>query len=287
VSRSWEPAPGRDPSHHGAQRVCTVTAGSGRFEVLFFRSVDSTNRVARDLAARGCPEGTVVVADAQTAGRGRHGRRWVSPEGGLWFSLVLRPTALEAVLPLLPLAGGVAVAEALRRAYDVHAGLKWPNDVLVGSRKVAGVLCESRVGPRRDPCTVIGVGINLNVDPDRLPSTSRPRGWSVSAALGRTVNARRGLEEVLGTLWELYGEMRSEGADVILRRWSALDLLRDRRVVVERGEGIEAGTAVGVDDRGGLMLEGPTGAVSVIRSGEVTAVKVINGVGPDIEGERA
>src|SRR5262249_594491 len=129
-------------------------------EVMWYAEVPSTNDVAAACAERGAGEGCVIVADTQTAGRGRHGRSWCSPPGaGLYVSLVLRP--LPHALPLLTVGAGVAVAEGIRAATGLAPALKWPNDVYVGSRKLAGILAEAGAAPDGAQHVVLGVGINL------------------------------------------------------------------------------------------------------------------------------
>jgi BirA family biotin operon repressor/biotin-[acetyl-CoA-carboxylase] ligase len=152
--------------------------------LVAFASVESTQGVARRLAVAGAPEGTTVLADHQVAGRGQRGRVWVAPPGtGLLFSVVLRPPAPPSRWPELTLAAARAVAESAQREAGVAARVKWPNDVLVGERKLAGVLAEGVVGPAS--FVVLGIGINVAQRPDEWPADLRGR-----AALLATVLAR-------------------------------------------------------------------------------------------------
>jgi BirA family biotin operon repressor/biotin-[acetyl-CoA-carboxylase] ligase len=143
------------------------------------RLTDSTNERARELAVAGAPSGTIVTADEQSAGRGQHGRRWSAPAGkALLYSAILRPLGPEHAL--LPIAAGLAVCEAIESVADVRCGLKWPNDVWIGERKVAGVLIEARP----PEFAVIGVGVNVAIDPGEFPPDLRRPATSVGRGVG-------------------------------------------------------------------------------------------------------
>src|SRR5262249_7424190 len=157
--------------------------------ILFFSTVRSTNDIAAALAGSPEAEGTVVIAEAQTSGRGRRGRVWFSPPGaGLYVSIVLDPSRAadrERSLSLLTLGAGVALAEAVQRATGLVPDIKWPNDLLIGRRKLAGILAESASAPGSRTLTVLGYGIN--VAPAAYPPDLRDRATSLETELGRTV----------------------------------------------------------------------------------------------------
>ncbi len=204
-----------------------------------YAQVDSTQRVAH-----GLPVGTVVIADSQTAGHGRYGREWVSPPGGLYASIVLAPD------PLLPLRAGVAVAAAISE-YGIEVRLKWPNDVTVDGKKIAGILIEGA-----DKVMVLGIGVNL--DPVPYPGAT-----SVRAAGGTVPRAEELLFRILATLFA------PVDTDSILRRYRALCDTVGRYVSVAVGPEVIRGRAVGIDREGKLMLETDAG-VRLISSGECT-----------------
>ena len=216
--------------------------------------VGSTNDVAADLAGRGAAHGTVVVADEQTAGRGRHGNRWSSPPGaGLYLSVLLRTDSP----PVLTLAAGVAVAEALARAAGLGAMLEWPNDVVVEAsgrrRKVAGILAEaSTVGHRVDR-VVVGVGINLR--DGAWPPEVASRAGSVEGLTGRRVDPAALLVEVLAALAARCAELEAGRVAALLRRWEAL-APSSRGAAVEWSEGPRRrrGVTEGVDEQGALIV---------------------------------
>ena len=216
--------------------------------------VGSTNDVAALLAERGAPHGTVVVADEQTAGRGRHGNSWSSPPGaGLYASALLR---VESP-PVLTLAAGVAVAEALARAAGLDALLEWPNDVVAAGggrrRKVAGILAEaSTVGHRVDR-VVLGIGINLR--DGAWPPEVASRAGSVEGLTGRRVDPAALLVEVLAALAVRCGELEAGRVAALLRRWEAL-APSSRGAPVEWSEGPvrRRGVTEGVDHQGALIV---------------------------------
>ncbi len=216
--------------------------------------VGSTNDVAAMLAEQGAPHGTVVVADEQTAGRGRHGNRWSSPPGaGLYASALLRTDSP----PMLTLAAGVAVAEALARAAGLDALLEWPNDVVAEAagrrRKVAGILAEaSTVGQRVDR-VVLGIGVNLR--DGAWPPEVASRAGSVEGLTGRRVEPAGLLVEVLAALAARFGELEAGRVAVLLRRWEAL-APSSRGAPVEWSEGPvrRRGVTEGVDEQGALIV---------------------------------
>jgi BirA family biotin operon repressor/biotin-[acetyl-CoA-carboxylase] ligase len=213
---------------------------------LHLRVTESTNARARELASAGAPHGTLVTATEQTAGRGRQGRSWAGPPGGaLLLSLILREHD-----PLLPLRAGLAVADVA----DGHALVKWPNDVLVADRKVAGILVEGRP---QDGWAVLGIGVNVAVDLADLP----PALQATAATLGRT---RADLEPFLAELLAALTARLREPAPATVTALRARDALRDRPVRWASGQG----TAAGIDDRGRLLVATGTDLLA-LDSGEV------------------
>jgi BirA family biotin operon repressor/biotin-[acetyl-CoA-carboxylase] ligase len=209
--------------------------------------VDSTQTVAFALAADGAADRTVVVAQAQTAGRGRRGRLWLDePGASLLTSIILRPRLEPARLPTLSLAAGLAVVEALERVTGLKPRLKWPNDVLVDGRKLAGILLESRIAP--SPLVVLGIGVNLA---QRVfPADLAERATSVRLASGRRVEADTLLTALLESLDAWRTRLETEGWAPIRERWRALTETLGRRVSVDGVEGV----AVDVDEDGALIV---------------------------------
>jgi BirA family transcriptional regulator, biotin operon repressor / biotin---[acetyl-CoA-carboxylase] ligase len=235
------------------------------------RSLDSTNDRLKELARAGAPEGSVVWADAQIGGHGRHGRAWVSPPGNLYVSVLLRPEAAPAAL--LPLAAGVAVAEAIE-SLGVAARLKWPNDVMVGDRKLGGILAESSsTGPSID-WVVLGIGVNVKAP---LAPELALTATSLLDAGGSLARVEDVACAVLARLGVWYHRLSGPGASGVLDEWR-------RRSVSWWGQPVEAwlgglrvaGCAVGVDDEGGLVLERDDGSRATLRSGEVRRCRPVS-----------
>ena len=224
-----------------------------------FRLTDSTNARARELAEAGAPGGLVVTADEQDAGRGRQGRSWFArPGSALLYSAVLRPLGER---PLLPLAVPLAVCEAAESLAPVECAVKWPNDVWVGTRKLAGVLIESRFERSGGGWAVIGVGLNLTVERDELPGELRDTATSLAIEAG----AGPGPPEARAALDEALGRWADADAAPILEGFRARDALAGRRISWNDG----SGTAAGVDDAGHLLVNTDGGEQRALGAGEV------------------
>ena len=225
---------------------------SGR--VRHYRQVPSTNDIAAELADQGAAHGTVVVADAQTAGRGRHGNRWFSPAGsGLYLSVLLRTVST----PVLTLAVGVAVAEALRTGAGLEATLEWPNDVVVAAgghpRKVAGILAEATTVRGQVERVIVGIGVNLR-EPT-WPTELADRAGSVEGVTGRVVDSAHLLVELLATLATRVAEVESGAVAGLLARWESLaPSSRGASVEWSIGSVRHRGVTEGVDDQGALLV---------------------------------
>jgi len=224
-----------------------------------FRRTDSTNTRARELAAAGAPGGTVVTAAEQTAGRGRHGRNWSAPpDRALLYSALLRP--LEERHMTLPLAVPLAVCEVAEQLRPgVECGVKWPNDVHLEGRKLAGVLIEARP---QDGWAAIGVGLNLTIAPEEFPSELRETAISLLPDPGQAWGSAAAAKEALDGALERWVE--AEQAEV-LEAWRRRDVLRGREVSWDGGSGV----AGGIDDRGYLVVVTPGGGRVALGAGEV------------------
>jgi BirA family transcriptional regulator, biotin operon repressor / biotin---[acetyl-CoA-carboxylase] ligase len=236
------------------------------WQIHRYQDVASTNDVAAQLAERGAHEGCVVVAEAQSAGRGRHGRAWASPPGaGLYVSAVLRPT--RAVAPLLTIAAGVSIAEGIQAATGLQPCVKWPNDVYVGARKLAGILAEAGATPAGRPHVVLGFGIN--VMPAAFPPNIAARATSIEDELGRAVDRELLLASCLERLASRYADLQQDRAMPVLDAWRARAAPMLRRTVEwDRGHVPTRGIAEDIDDTGALLIRTEGGVIRVF-SGEV------------------
>ncbi len=234
-------------------------------EIIRLDSVGSTMDEVASLAANGTAEGLVVVAEEQTAGRGRGGRTWTAPRGSsLLMSVLLRPAVPAERLASLSLVAGVAVAEALEQ-FGVSPKLKWPNDLWLDGRKVAGVLVNSRVGPD-GIAVVLGIGINVNVEPADLP----PGATSLSAVVGKLLSRDELLRTVLTQLNSAYYAFAKTAGRPDLSGWTRRAALVGERVRVADGPAQYSGEMLGIDDDGALLVRDATGEIVKIIAGDLT-----------------
>lgn len=249
-----------------------VSAGGLWRELVVVPQTTSTNAHVAEAAHRGCAEGLVVAAEYQSRGRGRLDRGWQSPpRAGLTFSVLLRPQGVPANRwPWLPLLAGVAVVEATTRVSAVEAGLKWPNDVLVGNRKLAGVLLE-RVGVASAPAAVVGVGLNVTTTAEELVT---PAATSLLLEGATTYDRATVLGAVLSTLERWYLGWRSARGDAeasgLRAAYESRSVTLGREVRVELpGRTWLTGTAKAVDDAGRLVVRDSTGRDTAVAAGDV------------------
>ncbi|MGC3999654.1 MAG: biotin--[acetyl-CoA-carboxylase] ligase [Anaeromyxobacter sp.] len=220
-----------------------------------FEELGSTSDHAKALAEDGAAHGEVVVAERQTAGRGRRGRSWVSPPGmNVSFSVVLRPELPPARAPELTLVASVAICDALRHAGVPGAGIKWPNDLLVGGRKIAGILTELAAEPDRVQWVVLGVGVNVNARTEDFPPELRDEATSVRVERGEPAPRALFLAACLGSLEEWLDRHAEDGFAAVREAWKARSVTLGQEVVV-KAEGRElTGVAEDVDESGALLV---------------------------------
>ncbi|HEV2131468.1 MAG TPA: biotin--[acetyl-CoA-carboxylase] ligase, partial [Longimicrobiaceae bacterium] len=230
----------------------------------------STNDVARELAERGAPHGTVVLAEEQLAGRGRAGREWQSPRAlGLWLSLVLRSWQREEIA-LLPLLVGLAAAEALDCfATPAAVRLKWPNDLLLGERKLGGILCEAVWEAAAPGFVIAGIGINLLQRPADFPAEIRATATSLVQVAGQPPDRLEVAVAVVARVMASVSVPVRQLAGELLAQLACRDALRGREVVVTAGTEPVTGTALGIAPDGALLLRTTPGTLRRIRSGSV------------------
>lgn len=242
--------------------------------ILRFDSLPSTNTEAARQAASGAPEGLVVVAREQTAGRGRQGRAWASPpDAGLYFSIVLRPRLDTPAWPLISLAAAVAAADALAEGCVLEVDIKWPNDLLAGGRKVCGILAETVEGVAAGRACVVGVGINLTAG--AFPPELRDVAASVEELTGVSPRVEELIESLVRALGHRYARLQAEGgAAETISEWAVRSSFAEgRRVRVSlAGESFE-GTTRGLCEDGALRVETTGGEVRVVRAGDVVSVR--------------
>jgi len=225
---------------------------------IHHRSTDSTNQRARELAAGGAPQGTLVTADEQTAGRGRQGRTWSAQPGSAVLMSVVVRDSLEKVGGLLPLTAAVATCEAVESVTQVRCEIKWPNDVWIDRRKLAGILVEGRPA---EEWAVVGIGVNVSTPVDEFPLELRSSATSLAAS-GAPGLAN---EEVLGALLAALDRRLRTPPPELLDAWRGRDALHGEPVSWNGGGGV----AAGIDDSGALLVDADSGERVTLDAGEV------------------
>ncbi len=238
-------------------------------KIHYFDEVDSTNNVAKKLAEEGAEEGTLVIAETQTRGRGRRGKTWISPNGGVWMSIILRPNRPPADAPQLTLMTGVAVAQTLQKECGLDVGIKWPNDILIGNKKVCGILTEANAKFNTLDHVVVGIGIDANVDTELFPSEVREGATSLKNELNKEIRGVILVQEFLKNFEEIYDEFTAGNFPEILSEWRRLSKTIGSYVEVRKQLGkIVRGEAIGINKNGALILELDDGTLRKVISGE-------------------
>ena len=239
-------------------------------KVLRFESLPSTNTELARLASEGAAEGVSIVADEQTAGRGRLQRAWSSPRGaGLYFSILLRPTIPQNYWPLITFMAALAVGDALREACGLETDIKWPNDILSGERKICGILAEAIDTPS-GRAVILGIGINLteNAFPPELANVAT----SVSEATGSAPEREQILAALLTALSHWYSQLNEPGQ--IIDAWSNRSSYAIGKLVqVSNGDDVWQGTTAGVEPDGALRLRTSSGDIKLVRAGDVYRIR--------------
>ena len=234
--------------------------------IHYFSEIGSTMDVARELAKRGAREGTIVIAEAQTCGRGRLSREWLSPKGGIYFTLILRPRISPVYAPRVNLMAAVAVAATIRKLFGLKAEVKWPNDVLIVGKKVCGILAE--MDAEMDVVNFVNVGIGINAN-NSIPKFEKTA-TSLKDALGKEISRKEFLRALLAEI-ERWQALLME-AD-LLEEWKKLSVTLNRHVrIVAPGEVI-AGCAVDIDTTGALVIREKNGSLKKAMAGDCIHLK--------------
>lgn len=242
-----------------------------------FQTIASTNTEAYQLALRGAPEGEIVIAESQENGRGRLGRHWVSPPFlNLYLSVILRPELLPSQASLITLMAAVAVAEAIERFSGLPPVIKWPNDILLNNCKVAGLLNEIHSETDRIHFVILGIGVNLNMEKERLPKEIRAMATSLKMEAGKAVSRKEFVSCLLETLEQWYTLFLREGGTPVLAAWRKRARIKGKPVKVTSFGETLLGRAVDVDAEGRLILETEGGEQKRVVAGDVEYQKGVN-----------
>jgi BirA family transcriptional regulator, biotin operon repressor / biotin---[acetyl-CoA-carboxylase] ligase len=238
----------------------------------YFPLLASTNTSLRALGQQGSPEGTSVFADAQTAGRGQAGKVWISPpRRNLYVSILLRPSIAPTRAPMMSLLAAVALVDTLRQEGTV-CGIKWPNDVLIRGRKVAGILTEMEMARDTIQFVVVGIGVNVNMTREELERYLGPiahTATSLQVALGRVICREPLLAALMASLEHWYERFTREGEEVLHAAWESRSLMCGRRISARTQETAWQGVAEGINQAGHLVLRQDNGVAVVLTSAEV------------------
>lgn len=236
-------------------------------KIYHFMDVPSTMDVARDFAERGEKEGTLVIAEAQTKGRGRLGRDWISIEGGLYISLILKPKIKPSYAHRATIMSSVAIAKTIDRLYNLDARVKWPNDVLIGENKIGGILAEMKTEMDIIHYVIAGIGININNDPPEKENTT-----SIKKEVGKEVSRVEFTKSLVDELDKRYSLIKNKFHH-ILREWRSLSSTLGRLVKVVTTEDELEGYALDIDDNGSLLLKLRDDTIKRIFAGDCTHLR--------------
>ena len=247
-------------------RINTAVIGK---EMVHFDDIPSSNEKAKELAIKGAPSGTVVIAEAQSTGKGRLSRGWFSPaRKGIWFSVILRPDFLPREAPKCTLMAAVAIAEAMRNmGFDV--GIKWPNDILAGGKKLVGILTEMNAEVERIHYVVIGCGVNVNLSSEDFPEDVSGIATSLSILKGGKVERGELFAKILEALDGLYRGVEKEGFGNVMEKWRRFSVTLGWEVNVIGVKETFAGIAADIDEDGALLIDTPEGRRRVL-AGDVS-----------------
>jgi BirA family biotin operon repressor/biotin-[acetyl-CoA-carboxylase] ligase len=241
-------------------------------DIQVFQQTSSTNDVAEKLARDGVPEGVVIFAETQTKGRGRLGRKWLSPVGqGLWFSVLLRPTLAPTSITQLIIAAATAVARAIRSETSLVPQIKWPNDILIRGKKVAGILTELSAELDRVRYVIIGIGVDVNVT--EFPEELREVATSLAAESGNTFIRAEIAASILAELDADYARLARGEFAALAEEWERQCITLGQRVVIHIGDRTLSGRAESLDNDGALLLRSDYGHLERVIGGDVILEK--------------
>lgn len=246
------------------------TRTMGRF-IRYVDQTGSTQTLAHEMVAGGAKEGTLIIAEEQTAGRGRMDRKWHSPAGrGIWMSLVLTPSIPLQFTPQLTLLVAVALCRAVKKLVKIDIGIKWPNDLLIGGRKVSGILLESKAEDERLLYAIAGIGISANLETEDYPEELRGIATSLKLASGKEIDRVQMISEFLHEFEALYDLFLTQGFSPIRSLWEALSVSLHCPIKVQTPNRVVEGIAECIDEMGALVVKTGDGTLVKLFSGDVT-----------------
>jgi BirA family biotin operon repressor/biotin-[acetyl-CoA-carboxylase] ligase len=240
-------------------------------QIRYFDRTASTSWIGKQLASETDPEnlhGMVIIAEEQTGGVGRLGRAWVSPAGGIWITIILKPKIPIDHLFMITMAGSIAIARAIRKEYGLSALIKWPNDIFVGDKKVGGLLLEVAAEADAVHYGLLGIGIDANISLDDLPPNLKDTVTSLQAEVGHEVDRVALLARVLREFELRYLQLEDGEYDSIIREWKSLSMTLEQRVAIRTINKTFEGEAIDIDDHGALIIRRDNGKIERVIAGD-------------------
>lgn len=246
-------------------------------KVIHFQDeMDSTNTALLELGEKGASEGTVVIAEQQTGGRGRLDRKWISPKGvNLYISILFRPEIAAFDSPLFTLIASIALNRVIEKSCAVEAKIKWPNDIQISGKKVAGILTEMRSKREMVDFIVVGIGVNINMSREQMNQEMGKVAYiatSIKEHTGQDINRSKFAADLLLELEHCYKTFSDKGKSPILSEWTSMWGDLNKRVLVNLEENSYEGTVIGIDEKGYLLVKTDDGEVNTVISGDVTVI---------------
>ena len=257
-------------SPQNAQEPFETQQTTSGYRIYHFDNVPSTNDMAKKIARRSEEERIVIVADTQTRGRGRLGRQWISPKGGLWLSIIVRPQICLKEALKLTFITSTTVARTLQEMFGLRTEVKWPNDVLVNGRKICGILTETSTKGNIVEFAVVGIGLNVNIDLETFPSNLRKTVTSLKCELNYEVKRKALMENLLEYFERRYKCLLDGKWDSLLQEWKNLSTFLGKQVRVTSSDESYVGIATDVDCDGAFIIKLQSGEFKKIVAGDVT-----------------
>ena len=227
--------------------------------IYYFDSIDSTQTYALEIASNKKENGTVIVAQKQTKGKGRMNRKWVSPEGGIWLSIIIQPKSDFSLTTIFPLAASVALANAIEEVLDIRVELKWPNDLLVNGKKIAGILVDASLTSNQIDYMVLGVGINfdvpINTIEKNIKNTGNYSGVTSLVKSSKNIRSVTLVQSFLNEIEDVFESIKTDEGKAILKKWTSMSTTIGKNVTIKTNDGEIKGNAIKIDTDGALVLK--------------------------------
>lgn len=238
--------------------------------IHYLESTESTQKIAHQLSQDGCPEGTIVIAEEQTNGRGRLTRHWHSPkQTGIWMSVVLRPNLPPHKAPQFTLITAVAVVQAIEDLCDIHPEIKWPNDILIDGKKVTGILTELQADSDKIHSIIIGIGINVNQSKDQFPNELHSIATSLAIESGEKIVRAALIQKILANLERYYQVYLEQGFTPLKILWESYAISIGKEIIARTISGDITGKAIGISNEGVLKIQDHNGQIHDIYSADI------------------